>query len=824
MYHVFVYIYKHEYAQMEILILILLIVILIFLIKQQSSFSLIVEQLEVRVIRLQEMIAELNVARSETVKPNVSDAKPPILEEKPPVTEWVPEGPSPASTVAQPAAPVSQQVPPILEQPKEKEVVYSQEVISTPVHPRIPPYKDTSHAQPRYAPAQPNFEPKPSFFERHPDLEKFIGENLVNKIGIAILVLSIGYFVKYAIDSNWVGEIGRVAIGMLCGGIIIAFAHKLRKTYTAFSSVLVGGGLAVFYFTITLAFHQFHLFNQLTAFIILVVITMFAVALSLLYDKQELAIISLVGGFVSPFMLSTGTANYNGLFLYLVMLNIGLLIIAYYKQWRILNITAFVLTIIAFAAVLFRLNAATYHLGFIYGTIFYLLYLAINIAYNLREGKRFIASDFSILLTNTALYFSLGLYLLTEMKHTELRGAFSIALGVLNLLLSYFLFKNKKVDTNVLYLLIGITLTFISLTAPIQLNGNNITIFWASEAVVLYWLYLKSDVKLTRITSLVIWTLMIISLLMDWSNVYSHNESLSVIVNKGFITSLFSAIATYLLGVLVSRDHKDQAYFTVPKHLFEMLAVVIFFVGGLLEVNHQVSKVAHLNSTYLMLYVAFFVIVLDLISTKVNSLALPWQFKLALFVMPIAMYFSAYPYFSYTQRAILEADIYPPSYMIGQYLAALSVGLLFPKLIALCRAHLEGGSLTTSIWLLCASVVLFLSLEVNLLNNALFSSAENSIDHIQQIYVKTGLPVLWGLLSFGMMWLGMKHKNRTLRIVSLSLFTLTLIKLFLFDIKNIPAAGKIVAFFCLGVLLLIVSFMYQKVKKIIVADEQITND
>jgi len=410
------------------------------------------------------------------------------------------------------------------------------------------------------------------------------------------------------------------------------------------------------------------------------------------------------------------------------------------------------------------------------------------------------------------------------MTNPEFRGLFSAALGVLNLGLSYFLFKSKKVDTNVLYLLIGITLTFISVTAPIQLNGNNITIFWASEAVVLYWLYQKSAIKLTRITAVGIWILMVISLMMDWDNVYSYESVLPIVANKGFITSLFSAIATYLLGILVSRDEKEQAYFKIPKHFFELSAVVILFIGGLLEVNHQVSKVAHLNSSYLMLYVAVFVIVLDIISGRLNSVALSWHLKLALFVMPITMFFFAYPNFSYTQRAILDEHIYPNGYMIGQYLAAIAIGVIFSKLIALCRKYLEGGYLTSSIWLLCGSVVLFLSLELNLFNNAIFSSSTNSINQLQQVYVKTGLPVLWGLLSFSMMWLGMKYKNRTLRIVSLSLFTLTLIKLFLFDIKNIPAAGKIVAFFCLGVLLLIVSFMYQKVKKIIVADEEIKQD
>jgi uncharacterized membrane protein len=69
------------------------------------------------------------------------------------------------------------------------------------------------------------------------------------------------------------------------------------------------------------------------------------------------------------------------------------------------------------------------------------------------------------------------------------------------------------------------------------------------------------------------------------------------------------------------------------------------------------------------------------------------------------------------------------------------------------------------------------------------------------------------------MWLGMKYRFRTLRIISLTLFTVTLVKLFSVDIRNIPPGGKIAAFILLGVLLLVVSFMYQRLKKIIIDDK-----
>ena len=144
------------------------------------------------------------------------------------------------------------------------------------------------------------------FRENNPDIEKFIGENLINKIGILILVLGISFFVKYAIDKDWISDPLRVAIGILSGSIVMGVAHKLKKNYKAFSSVFVAGAISIYYLTIAIAFHDYHLFSQTVAFIIMCVITTFSVFVSVSYDRKELAVLSLIGGFAVPFMISTG--------------------------------------------------------------------------------------------------------------------------------------------------------------------------------------------------------------------------------------------------------------------------------------------------------------------------------------------------------------------------------------------------------------------------------------------------------------------------------------------------------------------------------------
>ncbi len=676
---------------------------------------------------------------------------------------------------------------------------------------------------------------QPGFFERNPDLEKFIGENLVSKIGIGILVLAIAYFVKYAIDNDWIGPVGRVGVGMLCGGILVAVAHVLRNSYKAFSSVLVGGGIAIFYFTITLAFHQFQLFSQTAAFIIMVIITGFAVALSLLYDRQELAVIAMVGGFATPFMVSDGSGNYIILFTYLIILNAGLLVMAYFKAWRMLNLLAFLFTLLLFWGWLANLPDDTglnvYRNAFLFATVFYLFFFFINIAHNVREHKKFIASDFGIILSNTCVYFSAGLYCLYQMQASGYKGIFSIAMAIFNLAVTYAFLKNRKIDVNLLYLLIGITITFISLTAPLQLQGNFITLFWAAESVILLWLFQRSNIRFIETAFFIVWIIMLLSLLTDWFNVYqSYSDKLQIVINKGFITTIFVSAATYAIARLkdpLFRNASPRRRFgaLIPAAAtFRYVALLLLFIAGLFEINHQFSFYfpgSRLNLLYLELYTMLFVLGFIALSRKGPVKNNDQQLTSMLLAACVIIYLLLIPTNFDIQLSGLSGRLPDVHFNITHWLMVAATLMVLYKVARILATGINGANdPAPGIWLLSTIVVLFASVEVNHLIRTWFYNGQVSLAEIQRVFVKTILPILWGLCSFGFMWLGMQNKVRSLRIFSLTLFLLTLCKLFLFDIRNIPVAGKIAAFFCLGILLLIVSFMYQRLKKIIIQNEE----
>ena len=115
------------------------------------------------------------------------------------------------------------------------------------------------------------------------DLEKFIGENLLSKIGIVILVIGVAIGGKYAIDNGWISPLMRIVFGYFCGFALIGFAVRLKAKYLNFSAVLISGGMAIMYFITYFAYAYYGLMNQPTAFVLMLLFTVFTVAAALNY-------------------------------------------------------------------------------------------------------------------------------------------------------------------------------------------------------------------------------------------------------------------------------------------------------------------------------------------------------------------------------------------------------------------------------------------------------------------------------------------------------------------------------------------------------------
>ncbi|RZJ67043.1 MAG: DUF2339 domain-containing protein [Flavobacterium sp.] len=745
----------------------------------------------------------------------------------------------------------------------EQEKIPEKETVSTPE--RVAAFAMDRPAQP--TPAPKPYVPEKDWWERfkekNPDLEKFIGENLINKIGILILVLGISYFVKYAIDKDWINEPARVGIGILAGALVMGVAHRLRKNYAPFSSVLVAGAISIFYFTIGIAFHDYKLFSQSVAFGIMVGITAFSAFVSLSYNRMELAILSLIGGFAVPFMVSTGEGNYVVLFTYILILDIGILAMAYHRKWLPVNIIAFAFTMLLFAGWLkgdLIIEKPHYAgaLGFAFA--FYLTFIAINIINNIRQKGAFSISELSVISINTFLFYGVGMIVLNDW-HPELKGLFTAALSILNLIYATVLYKKFGADKTTVYLLIGLTLTFITLAVPIQFKGNNITLFWAAEAVLLMWLGQKSGFVSYRFASAVVHFLMLVSLVMDWNNGYLSDKPIEMIVlNPIFITSIFAMLTMGAVTWLLLSEEENVSQFGFifnPTQYRTYTLIVCFAIGylsGLFETAYQSYKyIANENSAAALpitwhLLASFGLFVWF---SKKSGVVLQ-QFANILACLNIAMlvfWFSRFPF-----REHLEYIASGDYSRLAFFLHYLWLAILIGFGIGLYRTNKDDAKSfftePAALWI-CAFLVIFVSSSELLLHTYLFSNtpvtaadyneifiaiygndidgikfatAEEVIANVRTQVIKSGFPILWGVLAFAFLIVGIKRKARMLRIVSLVLLGITIVKLFVYDIRNASETGKIIAFILLGVVILVISFVYQKLKVLVLDDPNSKKD
>lgn len=694
-----------------------------------------------------------------------------------------------------------------------------------------PVKQSVPQAKPLMQQYKPQFIRQESWFSRwkknNPDWEKFVGENLVNKIGIAVLVLGIAFFVKYAIDQEWINEVGRVSIGILCGGILTGLAHYLRNSYRSFSSVLAGGGIAVFYFSVAFAFHQYALISQTAAFIIMVAITAFAVALSVLYDRIELAVIAAVGGFMTPFMVSTGQGNYIVLFSYLIILNTGLLTLAYFKRWFLLNVISLGLTAFIFAgwtmSTVVNDVKVSFPLALLFATILYFIFLAMNMIYQVRKKEDFKAFDFSLLLFLNAGYFAIGMVLLSQVEGGRYHGLFTLFAGFVNLALAFYFFKRQNTYKNLLYLLIGLTLTYLSLSVPVQLEGHAITLFWSAEFVLLFWLWQRSRIPMFYYSSLLVMAFAVISLLMDWAAASNTDRSalnLIYLNTRGLVTNVVSILSFAVFARLLHQEKEALPVFDTIflRRSATLVAIVLAYMTSIYGVNLYFRELSsyQVPNVYQRLVTEIFVVAF-IIWVKREDHKLSATLQTGALSLYLLYHLFSFPLILGMRDSVLEGN----HSSVHLFVHALTIGIFLWMLVntvnTLYKAAYSYVPKPGVAWVLSMLVVVFFSHEFLHLFVVLAFTPGN-IHFLEDSYVRAGVTIVWGLSSFTLMWLGMMYKTKTLRIISLSLFGIALMKLFFFDLVDISAGGKILAFTLLGVLLLTISFMYQKLKKIIIED------
>ena len=271
-----------------------------------------------RLLRRMDHVEE-GLARLERLQPAAPAAEPlaPLLVPSPP----------PAPLAEPPVAELPPPGWPVRQAPRAEPVV--------PVVPAIPAF--LAAAEPTPAPAD----------RQH--LETRMGLTWINRIGVVTLMIGVAFFFKYAIDNQWIGETGRVVLGVLAGLATLAAGDVLwHRGQKVFAQGVCGLGVAILYLSFYASFGFYHLLPQAAAFVLMAMTTAMAGALALRYGAMAIAVLGLAGGYSTPVLLSTGQDAPWSFFGYLFLLDLGAIVMARSRRWRALDAMAFIATVVLY--------------------------------------------------------------------------------------------------------------------------------------------------------------------------------------------------------------------------------------------------------------------------------------------------------------------------------------------------------------------------------------------------------------------------------------------------------------------------------------------
>ena len=632
------------------------------------------------------------------------------------------------------------------------------------------------------------------------NFEKYIGENLFGKIGILIFIIGIGFFVKYAIDQNWINETARTLMGYAVGAGMLVLAERLHKRYHTFSSLLAGGAFGIYYLITAIAFHYYALFSHTIAFVILCVTTIFMSAVSVLYDRKELAVTALVGGFIAPFIISTDSSSIISLQIYITILNIGMFCLAMYKKWAILPMVSFAFTYIilwgttAIGSFSDSEAVTTYPTLFAFATLFYVIFL-LPVVFILRTqyGENTRLGLLGIITANSFMYLIYGDFLLQHFEASSDTTAYlAFFIAAVNLAIHLYLrFRVEGQDT-LRNLMLGLAVTFATMGIPILFSAANVLMVWAAESALLLWLFTKEKNRIYELASAVLLILTLGALAYyRTTDTFIHDTGDSLFFNGAFFVTTFVSIAYYVVAVIMQfnkelfSDTKRLIAYTPCNAIAYALGFSILFLAFRdnfhFHLEQPISEYASLLTANIMLLGGALILRKRF---EISENKLPYEISLYLAGILFAMTVWNYTIPDGLLLRWLMALVtiaYMAYCMRGQLLVTSNLRNL----------HTEYSIISTLMWLTLTRLLLITFNEVN------FSTA---------------FSLSLGIAAFILMCVGMRYHSKEIRIVSLAEFGIVIGKLILNDVWAMPALGKIIVFISLGAILLILSFLYQKLK------------
>ncbi|MCC6724373.1 MAG: DUF2339 domain-containing protein [Saprospiraceae bacterium] len=704
-----------------------------------------------------------------------------------------------------------------------QQVKSEEEHSATPVPPPVQeiPQAPVPPSKP-LAPVSP--EPEAARF----DWEQYIGGNLVNKIGIAVLLLGLGLFVKYAIDRGFFPPAVRVFSGYLAGLALVGTAFYLRKRFEAYSAVLFSGGMATLYFTsyIGSTFFQPPIIGLFLAFWLMGLLTAATIIVASKYEYQVIGLLGLVGAYAVPFLVNTGSENFVLFFSYVTFINVGVLAVSARRDWRTMIYTACMVTWLIFVISLFtqydKLSSSP--TTWIFAIINVSLFYGAILAWHWRRETPLRAGAYIVLIVQALVFYCIIIALTVGSFKGDNAGLATLLCATPHFLAAYAVqqrFKDRQ--PSIIFAAIGVF--FVTISIPIEFEYEAILLLWMAEVLVLVFASRKIQSNVFEAMAYLLLSILCVVLLYYWANTYYSDqlEPFAPLLNLAFMTNMLlfgGMVGLYFLHQKFPLPNEETLLNKVLKSLPAVMLYLIFYH----EIYHsfeleaaqpsgmlgQIGSVQIFRNLVLFIYTfGALALVAAVNSRRWKSTNLNWFIAWA-GLMGILLFLATHLVALDELRRIFITDKANSTvwFILIRYLCFGAIGYLYWHIHKILRAMEAIEPYRPQVPLLF-HLLLLVILSSELVTVMLLMMGKPS----SPLPYREGFSILWGLYSFLLIGLGFKQKTQTLRVAGMVLFAITLVKIFFFDLANLPILSRTGLFLALGLLLLGASYMYQRFRE-----------
>ena len=709
-----------------------------------------------------------------------------------------------ASTVSPPPQPAAPAIPPQPQAPTPAVPAASpQTVAALGQASRRPatPIAETATAQGEVGGGPPA---RPSGVFADWNWEWLLGGNWLARIGIVAIIFGVAFFISLAIDRGWLGEAERVLLGVAGGLAFTGAGEYFRRRYGVWAQTVTGGGIAILYLSVYGAFALYGLISTELAFGAFTLITLAGALLSLRHEAVGVAVLSIFGGFATPLLLREQLPDQRLLLAYVLVLDVGVLALAGFRNWRWFTLLGWAGSLILFAFWQQELEPST-ELAQVGITAIFLVFAGATIAFHIVRQQAAGIADLALVTLNAAGYYSISYWLMND-PYRDWMGGFTAAVAAFYVLLAAACRMRGPEQLNLTLFSAGLAVVFAVIAVPVQLGGPWISVAWGIEALVLIRMSFPLRMRELRWAG---YAMFVVSggWLLAADTPGALAEDLTPFYNE-YTISYAAAIVLPILGAYLlhlRRGHLEPGEEAVIPFMALRAAI---FVAAIIPVQ--------VDGAWIAVAWAVESVLALLLSARLRMVELRWfAYGLLAAMLVRLLWLDTISVDSETFRPVLNwrflafaagiAALYALGWLSRRNhegtddlspVAVWENRTALPALLALANF--------ATLWLLSAEIL-------TSADSALFDLSRDASENVASL----GLSLLWAVYAAVLISLGVIRKWRWVRLAGLALLAVPVVKLFAYDSQTLEQEYRVIAFIALGLILLAGGLLYQRYSRVV---------